>query len=281
MTNVVTENCIKCKYMDCVEVCPVDCFYVGENMLVIQSRRVHRLWRLRAGVSRRSDLPRQRSGCRAALDRIQSPLRRTLAERRGKGCPACRRRFSGTVYRTNWANTSAPSRARAKAPGELLSFDRRHGRHDDRVERGATAGEPECPIRTEMKPSSMCASFRPRIGTRRSFVSSMHQRLGARSSTPQRSNTSGLADGARTGWYGFRLLDTGSDRIAAGTDHRVASRWFAEACGLWRDGCGLPYRGKGLVILRRTSPRDERRFNALLLRLGRRPETKERSEMNE
>lgn len=32
---VVTENCVKCKYMDCVEVCPVDRFYVGENMLVI------------------------------------------------------------------------------------------------------------------------------------------------------------------------------------------------------------------------------------------------------
>ncbi len=36
MTYVVTENCIKCKYMDCVEVCPVDCFYAGENMLVIK-----------------------------------------------------------------------------------------------------------------------------------------------------------------------------------------------------------------------------------------------------
>ncbi len=35
MTYVVTENCIKCKYMDCVEVCPVDCFYEGETMLVI------------------------------------------------------------------------------------------------------------------------------------------------------------------------------------------------------------------------------------------------------
>jgi len=35
MTYLVTESCIKCKYMDCVEVCPVDCFYVGENMLVI------------------------------------------------------------------------------------------------------------------------------------------------------------------------------------------------------------------------------------------------------
>jgi ferredoxin len=35
MTYVVKEACIKCKYMDCVEVCPVDCFYEGENMLVI------------------------------------------------------------------------------------------------------------------------------------------------------------------------------------------------------------------------------------------------------
>ncbi len=35
MTYVVTDNCIKCKYTDCVEVRPVDCFYEGENMLVI------------------------------------------------------------------------------------------------------------------------------------------------------------------------------------------------------------------------------------------------------
>ncbi len=35
MTYIVTEACIKCKYMDCIEVCPVDCFYEGENMLVI------------------------------------------------------------------------------------------------------------------------------------------------------------------------------------------------------------------------------------------------------
>ena len=35
MTYVVNDNCIKCKYTDCVEVCPVDCFYEGENMLVI------------------------------------------------------------------------------------------------------------------------------------------------------------------------------------------------------------------------------------------------------
>ena len=35
MTFVVGENCIKCKLTDCVEVCPVDCFYEGPNMLVI------------------------------------------------------------------------------------------------------------------------------------------------------------------------------------------------------------------------------------------------------
>ena len=35
MTYIVDDGCIKCKYMDCVEVCPVDCFYEGENMLVI------------------------------------------------------------------------------------------------------------------------------------------------------------------------------------------------------------------------------------------------------
>jgi len=35
MPYIVGESCIKCKFMDCVEVCPVDCFYEGENMLVI------------------------------------------------------------------------------------------------------------------------------------------------------------------------------------------------------------------------------------------------------
>jgi ferredoxin len=35
MTHVVMESCIKCKYTDCVDVCPVDCFHEGPNMLVI------------------------------------------------------------------------------------------------------------------------------------------------------------------------------------------------------------------------------------------------------
>ena len=35
MAFFVTDNCIKCKYTDCVEVCPVECFYEGPNILVI------------------------------------------------------------------------------------------------------------------------------------------------------------------------------------------------------------------------------------------------------
>ncbi|MCD6026491.1 MAG: ferredoxin family protein [Solimicrobium sp.] len=36
MTHVVTESCIRCRYTDCVDVCPVDCFRVGPNFLVIE-----------------------------------------------------------------------------------------------------------------------------------------------------------------------------------------------------------------------------------------------------
>lgn len=35
MAFVVAEPCVKCKYTDCVDVCPVECFFEGENMLVI------------------------------------------------------------------------------------------------------------------------------------------------------------------------------------------------------------------------------------------------------
>ena len=37
MSYVVTDECIKCKYQDCIEVCPVDCFYEGENMIVFNT----------------------------------------------------------------------------------------------------------------------------------------------------------------------------------------------------------------------------------------------------
>ena len=38
MTHVITDACVKCKYTDCVEVCPVDCFHEGEHMLVIDPK---------------------------------------------------------------------------------------------------------------------------------------------------------------------------------------------------------------------------------------------------
>jgi len=50
MTYVVIESCIKCKYTDCVEVCPVDCFYEGPNMLVIHPDELHRLRAVCPGV---------------------------------------------------------------------------------------------------------------------------------------------------------------------------------------------------------------------------------------
>jgi NAD-dependent dihydropyrimidine dehydrogenase PreA subunit len=64
MTYMVNESCIKCKLMDCVEVCPVDCFYEGENMLVISSGRMYRLRGLRAGMSGRRDQAGHRAGGR-------------------------------------------------------------------------------------------------------------------------------------------------------------------------------------------------------------------------
>src|SRR3989338_657324 len=39
MAYIITEACIKCKHTDCVQVCPVDCFHEGENMLVIDPEK--------------------------------------------------------------------------------------------------------------------------------------------------------------------------------------------------------------------------------------------------
>ena len=50
MTYIVNENCIKCKFTDCVEVCPVDCFYEGENMLVIHPDECIDCGGVRAGM---------------------------------------------------------------------------------------------------------------------------------------------------------------------------------------------------------------------------------------
>ncbi len=68
MTFVVTDNCIKCKYTDCVEVCPVDCFYEGPNFLA--STRMSALTAPCANrnVRHRRSSPRTRSrmACRSS-----------------------------------------------------------------------------------------------------------------------------------------------------------------------------------------------------------------------
>ena len=48
MTYIVKDECIKCKLTDCVEVCPVDCFYEGENFLVINPSFTSNLCLVRA-----------------------------------------------------------------------------------------------------------------------------------------------------------------------------------------------------------------------------------------
>ena len=82
MTYVVTENCIKCKYMDCIEVCPVDCFYVGENMLVINPEEC-----IDCGVCE-PECP-LRPSCRTAMTRLAIGSSRTGNSRRsGQTSPA-------------------------------------------------------------------------------------------------------------------------------------------------------------------------------------------------
>ena len=75
MTYVVNESCIKCKLMDCVEVCPVDCFYEGENY---PSRRMYRLRGLRARMSRRCDQAGHRAGPREVAEH-QHGIRQAMA----------------------------------------------------------------------------------------------------------------------------------------------------------------------------------------------------------
>ena len=82
MTYIVDGGFIKCKYMDCVEVCPVDCFYEGENMLVVH-RTMHRLRCLRTRVPRR----RNQAGYRAPnrkVARDQHPICSGVAKRHRK-----------------------------------------------------------------------------------------------------------------------------------------------------------------------------------------------------
>jgi NAD-dependent dihydropyrimidine dehydrogenase PreA subunit len=90
MTYVVTEACIKCKYMDCVEVCPVDCFYEGDNMLVIKPSEC-----IDCGVCEPecpADYPGYRPW-RGEVGNNQYPIRRGMAEYYPQGGCPWRRRY--------------------------------------------------------------------------------------------------------------------------------------------------------------------------------------------
>jgi ferredoxin len=80
MTFVVTESCIKCKLTDCVEVCPVDCFHEGPNMLVIDPEECIdcTLWALNAELSESwpvitemKDPPEDEAEWREVKDKLQ------------------------------------------------------------------------------------------------------------------------------------------------------------------------------------------------------------------
>ena len=73
MTYIVNESCIKCKYMDCVEVCPVDCFYEGENMLVIHPDDARLLGRGDGGGGAHAETFSSRQAGNRTVNRVPSP----------------------------------------------------------------------------------------------------------------------------------------------------------------------------------------------------------------
>ena len=91
MTYVVNDNCIRCKYMDCVEVCPVDCFYVGENMLVIHPDECIDCGVCEPECPVDAILPGYRAGHRQ-MGRNQPAVCGTMAEHHPKGGASGRRR---------------------------------------------------------------------------------------------------------------------------------------------------------------------------------------------
>ena len=121
MTYVVVENCIKCKYLDCVEVCPVDCFYEGDNMLVIHPDEC-----IDCGVCE-PECPAEAIKPDTEPDlafwlKLNSDYSKILAEyndQAGSRRPTPR---NSTGDPTNSANSSRPSRARATEP-QLSPFD--------------------------------------------------------------------------------------------------------------------------------------------------------------
>ncbi len=87
MTYIVTENCIKCKFMDCVEVCPVDCFYEGENMLVIHPDECIDCGVCEPECPAEAIVPDTEAGQREVA-RLEHRVRQALAEHHPQGITA-------------------------------------------------------------------------------------------------------------------------------------------------------------------------------------------------
>ena len=124
MTYVVTEACIRCKYMDCVEVCPVDCFYEGENMLVINPDECIDCGVCEPECPVEAILPDTEDEAEKWLElnreysTVPGPISPARASRR-------RTRTTSRTRRASSTNTSAPSRDRAERPrraGSRLAF---------------------------------------------------------------------------------------------------------------------------------------------------------------
>ena len=121
MTYVVTEVCIKCKYMDCVEVCPVDCFYEGENMLVIHPDEC-----IDCGVCEpECPVDAIKPDTEPGLDQwleINANIREDLAEHHDQEArpPPDAEEFEGS--RTSSRNISAQPRGGGLAPGRVLNI---------------------------------------------------------------------------------------------------------------------------------------------------------------
>jgi ferredoxin len=96
MTYVVTDACIRCKYMDCVEVCPVDCFYEGENMLVINPSECIDCGVCEPECPAEAILPDTESGLEQWLE-LNNTFSAAMAQRHAEGRPdpGRRRRTQG------------------------------------------------------------------------------------------------------------------------------------------------------------------------------------------
>ena len=120
MTYVVTDACIKCKYMDCVEVCPVDCFYEGENMLVIHPDEC-----IDCGVCEPECPPEAikadtETGLEKWLDG-ERRIRQDLAQHHPEGHPAGRRGANSTAKRASSRSISAKNPVPARRINDFAS----------------------------------------------------------------------------------------------------------------------------------------------------------------